>query len=111
MSIVTSDGYLNDAESFPAMVVASSSTIRNLIITCSDIPTGAETAKITVRKNWQDTVLAAILDNSTPAGIVGYIEVDDIHSFAVVKGDWITVRCQTSAGCNTVQNIMVTLQT
>lgn len=110
MSVVTTDGYANDSESFPAYVVNSATgTVKRLVVTCSAKPTGIETVTITVRKNWVDTALTVTLDSTMPAGTVGYIATDLVNSFAVVVGDWITVRCISSATCS-VQNLMVTME-
>jgi hypothetical protein len=106
MAIETGAG----SENFPAYVVnAPTATVSRLIVTCSTPPSPGETVIITVRKNKIDTALTLTLDSSMSAGVVGYVAKNLVDSFSVVEGDWITIRCQTSATC-AVENLFVTLK-
>lgn len=110
------DGYLLtslvelDDESFPAYVINSdSSKIYRLVVTCSNKPGAGESVVITVRLNGADTLLTVTLDNSTPAGIIGFIVTDLINNISAVIGDHITIRFVSSVAAN-VQNLMATIK-
>jgi len=93
-----SSGVLSASENNPIYVANSNGTIKNLVVTCTQIPTGAETLQIVIRKNQVDTDLSITLDSSSSAGVVGYLESNLINTANVALGDWLTIKCVSSAG-------------
>lgn len=108
------DGYISNYRllsgandgNFPAYIVNSTGFMKNLIVTCSQIPTGAEAFIITLRKNLSDTLLSVTLNSSTASNSVGYIASDLINVVDLSFGDYISIKCISSTAA-VVSNIKI----